>query len=202
VTSKASVTLWLDRLKAGDSEAAERIWKRYFSQVVHLARRKMRGVPRGASDEEDVAIAAFQSFYRAVALQRLPRMDNRADLWRLLFALTTRKAIDERRRKDAVRRGGTASLRDDGALPPSDEMLEQLLSREPDPVFATLVKDEFERLLNQLPDSDLQLRRIAVFKLEGDTNAEIGLRCGCSQRTVERRLWLIRQIWEQRNEAV
>jgi DNA-directed RNA polymerase specialized sigma24 family protein len=193
--SKASVTLWLDRLKEGDPEATERIWKRYFLQVLRVARWKLRGVPRGARDEEDVAVAAFQSFYRAVALQRLPRMNNRDDLWRLLFTLTTRKAIDERRREDAARRGGNTG--DGGVAPATDVMLEELLSREPDPVFATLVKDEVQWLLDQLPDDELQLRRIALLKLEGETNEEIALHCGCSLRTVERRLWLIRQTWEQ-----
>jgi DNA-directed RNA polymerase specialized sigma24 family protein len=195
--SKSSVTIWLDRLKAGDAEATERIWNRYFLQVVRLAKWKLRGLPRGAADEEDVAIAAFNSFYRAVAKQDLPRMANRADLWRLLFAVTTRKAIDQRRRQDAARRGGTANARERPVLPVADAMLEDLLSREPDPGFATLVKDEFNRLLAQLPDDDLQLRQIVVLKLEGHTNAEVGRCCGCSMRTVERRLWLIRQTWEQ-----
>jgi RNA polymerase sigma factor (sigma-70 family) len=194
VTSKASVTIWLDRLKAGDTEALERIWNRYFLQVVRLAKWKLRGLQGGVADEEDVAVAAFQSFYRAIAKQNLPRMNNRDDLWRLLFAVTTRKAIDLRRRADAARRG-PANASQKPAL--ADSVLEDLLSREPDPGFATLVKDEFSRLLEQLPDDDLQLRQIVVLKLEGHTNAEIGLQCGCSLRTVERRLWLIRQTWEQ-----
>lgn len=193
--SKASITIWLDRLKAGDAEATERIWNRYFMQVVRLAKWKLRGLPRGAADEEDVAIAAFHSFYRAVAKQNLPQMDNRADLWRLLFALTTRKAIDQRRQQDAARRGGVAQA--NATVPIADATLEELLSREPDPVFATLVKDEFGRLLDQLPDDDLHLRQIVVLKLEGHTNEDIARRCGCSLRTVERRLWLIRQTWEQ-----
>jgi DNA-directed RNA polymerase specialized sigma24 family protein len=194
VTSKASVTIWLDRLKAGDAEALDRIWSRYFLQVVRLAKWKLRGLDRGPADEEDVAVAAFQSFYRAIARQNLPQMNNRDDLWRLLFAVTTRKAIDLRRRADAGRRS-VANASPKAAL--ADTVLEDLLSREPDPGFATLVKDEFSRLLEQLPDDDLQLRQIVVMKLEGHTNAEIGLRCGCSLRTVERRLWLIRQTWEQ-----
>jgi RNA polymerase sigma factor (sigma-70 family) len=192
--SKASVTIWLDRLKAGDAEATERIWNRYFMQVVRLAKWKLRGLPRGVADEEDVAIAAFQSFYRAVAKQNLAQMDNRTDLWRLLFAMTTRKAIDQRRRQEAARRGGA---HDAATVPTADATIEDLLSREPDPVFATLVKDEFDRLLEQLPDDDLHLREIVVLKLEGHTNEEIARRCKCSSRTVERRLWLIRQTWEQ-----
>lgn len=198
--SKASVTIWLDRLKAGDAEATQRIWNRYFLQVVRLAKWKLRGLPCGEADEEDVAIAAFQSFYRAVARENLAQMDNRADLWRLLFALTTRKAIDQRRRQDAARRGGGANAANP-PLPVNELTLEDLLSREPDPGIATLIKDEFDRLLEQLPDDSLQLRQIVLLKLEGHTNEEIARRCHCSLRTVERRLWLIRQTWEQTGSA-
>jgi DNA-directed RNA polymerase specialized sigma24 family protein len=38
---------------------------------------------------------------------------------------------------------------------------------------------------------------LATAKLEGYTNDEIAEQLGCSQRTVERRLHLIRKKWEQ-----
>src|SRR5262245_56689393 len=52
---EASVTQWIDRLKAGDPDAAQRLWERYFRRLVGLARRKLRAAPRRAADEEDVA---------------------------------------------------------------------------------------------------------------------------------------------------
>ena len=39
-----------------------------------------------------------------------------------------------------------------------------------------------------------RLRQVAVWKLEGYTNAEIAERQGCSLPTVERRLALIRRL--------
>jgi len=44
-------------------------------------------------------------------------------------------------------------------------------------------------------------RQIAQWKLDGYTNAEIAQRLGCGLRTVERRLELIRRIWEQESQA-
>jgi hypothetical protein len=43
---------------------------------------------------------------------------------------------------------------------------------------------------------DAELRAIAVWKMEGDTASQIAARLGCALSTVERRLRLIRQIWE------
>jgi DNA-directed RNA polymerase specialized sigma24 family protein len=111
-------------------------------------------------------------------------------LWNTLFTLTARKAIDQRRRQGAQRRGADAQGNPTAALPLDEIVLEELLSREPDPQFAVLVQDEILQLLDRLPANDKQLRRIGLLKLEGYTNEEIGPLCACRLRTVERRLWL------------
>ena len=53
----------------------------------------------------------------------------------------------------------------------------------------------------QVVEFDGRRRSIALRRLEGYENAEIARELGCALRTVERRLALIRQIWEQRDEA-
>ena len=52
--------------------------------------------------------------------------------------------------------------------------------------------EEVETLLARLENP--VLRQIAVWKLEGYTNAEIATRLGCSGPTVERRLAIIRRL--------
>src|SRR5262249_6911021 len=69
-------------------------------------------------------------------------------------------------------------------------------SQEPTPEFATLMGEEYRRLLNSLNDNVLQT--VAVAKMEGYTNEEIAARLMCSISTVERKLNLIRQIWGRR----
>ena len=54
--------------------------------------------------------------------------------------------------------------------------------------------EQCERLLAQLADPDLEA--LASAKLEGYTNEEIAQRLGCSVRTVERQLHLIRKKWK------
>jgi RNA polymerase sigma factor (sigma-70 family) len=55
--------------------------------------------------------------------------------------------------------------------------------------------EECERLLERLEDPELEA--LATAKLEGYTNEEIAQRLGCSVRTIERRLRLIRKKWQQ-----
>lgn len=180
-----SVTQWLDRLKAGDPAAAEPLWGRYFPRLVELARARLADAPRRAADEEDVALSAFDSFCRDVAAGRLPRLDDRDDLWRVLLLITAQKATDLGRREAAGKRGGRQSS--------GTADIESLPAREPTPEFAALVADEFRRLLGVLPDGDL--KELAVWKLEGYTNEEIAARWGCVPRTVERRLRVVRSLW-------
>ena len=87
-----SVTVWLEHLKAGDPAAAGPLWERYFARLVTLARARLRLAPRAARDEEDVALSAFHNFCRGVEAGRFPRLDDRDDLWQVLFMITTCKA--------------------------------------------------------------------------------------------------------------
>ncbi len=180
-----SVTHWLGRLKAGDPAAAGPLWERYFPRLVELARGRLAGFPRRAADEEDVALSAFDSFCRDAGAGRLPRLDDRDDLWRVLLMITGQKALDLVRLETAGKRGGKPGA---GALD-----LETIAGTEPTPEFAALMADEFRRLLGMLPDADL--KALAVWKMEGHSTAEIAARWGCVPRTVERRLKVIRSLW-------
>jgi DNA-directed RNA polymerase specialized sigma24 family protein len=190
MSNRDSVTTWISLLKAGDAEAASQLWARYFARLVELARDRLRGLPRGASDEEDVALSAFHSFWQAVGEGRFSRLDNRDDLWQLLVMHTARKAVDERRFQQRQKRGGGASRLEGEA---ADVALQAVIGHEPDPQFAALVVEEYEVLLAAL---DEDLRSVALRKLEGYTNEEIAEQLEVSLRTVERKLSVIRGLWQ------
>jgi DNA-directed RNA polymerase specialized sigma24 family protein len=59
--------------------------------------------------------------------------------------------------------------------------------------MAVQLAEEFQRLLDRLGSDEL--RWIAVWKLEGYTNAEIVGRLGCAEASIERRLRLIRKFF-------
>ncbi len=191
-----SVTHRLGRLKAGDPVAAQQLWQGYFQRLVRLARARLRAAPRRAADEEDVALSAFDSFCRGAEQGRFPRLEDRDDLWQLLVLLTTRKAANLARDERRQRRGG-GKVRNASALEGGsgdDAVFARLIGREPDPQFAAQVAEEFRRLLALLGDGTLQA--VAVWKMEGHTNEEIARKLGRSCGTVERKLRLIRDIWE------
>ena len=192
-----SVTTWLERLRADDSDAAANLWHRYVSQLIRLARGKLRQSPRRAADEEDVVVSAFDAFFQGVEDGRFARLDDRDDLWQVLVMLTERKAIGLIRHEHAAKRGD-GRLRGESALDGpngSNYGLGQIAGNEPTPEFAVQVSEQCAELLDCLDDD--VLRKIAIEKLYGYTNTEIAERQGTSLRGIERQLGVIRRIWNQ-----
>ena len=189
-----SVTYWIANLREGEqSQAQQELWDRYFRRIVSLARAKLGNFPRGASDEEDVAISAMQSLFDGVARDRFPRLHDRSNLWSLLAKITARKAINEREKQFAQKRGGARPKISIGPEPdvsgagfePTDDDL--------GPDFIVTLQEELQRLMDQLPDETV--RCVASRKLEGWSNAEIAKELGVVERTVERKLSLVRACW-------
>jgi DNA-directed RNA polymerase specialized sigma24 family protein len=195
VSGDGSVTRWLERLQSGDQAAARELWERYFRRLAALARLKLQGSPRRAANEEDVALSAFASFCRGVERGRFPQLFDRDGLWRLLVVFTVRKAAHQLRDEGRLKRRGKCS--DNGAPDalPDEAALEQVMSREPTPEIAAEMAERVRVLLASLNDAELET--VAVWKMEGFTNDEIAARLDCAPRTVERKLRLIRCIWEK-----
>jgi RNA polymerase sigma factor (sigma-70 family) len=181
-----SVTRCIADLKAGDASAAEQLWRAYFQRLVGLARTKLGRRAPPLADEEDVALSAFKSLCLGAARGRFPELRDRDNLWPLLVVLTAHKATDLIKHQQRQKRGGGQR--------PDDAALDTLLSREPTPEFSAMVAENCARLLDRL---DPPLRQIAQLRLDGYTNVEIAERLRCALRTVERRLELIRRIWNE-----
>ena len=189
--SSGSVTALLEHLRAGDHAAAQPLWERCYPRLVGLARERLRGTPRRAADEEDVALSAFDSFCRGAEQGRFPRLDDRHDLWQVLLVLTQRKVADLAQHEGREKRDWRRAEPIESADPPGAA----LVARDVDPAFAAQFAEECQRLLDALGDDGLRL--LAVRKMEGYTNEEIAGLLNCSLATVERRLRLIRREWEE-----
>lgn len=196
--SDRSVSQWIANLQDNeDSIAHQEIWQRYFSRLVALARAKLGNSPRGAEDEEDVALSALDSFFGGLQEGQFPELKDRNGLWPLLAKITSRKAINQRKRQMAAKRGGgrvvptSAAGRDSDGEP--TEM--QFAQEEPSPGSLVAISEECQRLIDLLPEKPLQ--EIAQLKLAGYTTAEIASQMGVAPRTVERKTGLIRKYWIQ-----
>lgn len=199
MAKKGSITHWIEQLQTGqDGDAQQKVWNRYFDRLVKVARSRLCRDLCRVEDEEDVAITALQSFFERIKQGQFPELRDRTSLWPLLVTITTRKMKNIHRRHRAQKRDALRTV----SAPKSDDdsnWLEQLADHEPTPEMAAETADEFQRLLLLLKKESLQ--RVARLKLEGYTNREIGERLDIMERSVERRLVLIRQIWTEHATA-
>ena len=198
MASDHSVTVWFDGLKARDDQAIQRLWDRYFPRLLRVAARKLPVHARRDVDEEDVALSAFQTFCDRVGRGQFPQLNGRDDLWRLLVVITTRKAASILRQRACQKRGGGKLVGESALREGPDAAVEGLvllLGREPSPELAVQLAEDFRRLTEAL--STPTLRTVALMRLEGHTTSEIGRHLAISPRSVERKLCLIRKIWEQ-----
>lgn len=194
MSKSTNVSHWIDLVKAGDSVAAARIWHHYFDRLVRSVRARLQGQNRAVSDEEDIVLSVFDSFYDAANKGRFPDLSDRDDLWRLLLRMAARKVVDKQRHDQRQRRGGNINVHSLDQTRDDDRVIEAI-GDEPSPEMVVMMQESVERLFSHLGVG--QLRELAVAKLEGYSNAELAEHFGCSERTIERRLHLIREKCQQ-----
>jgi len=189
-----NVSHWINLVKGGDSAAANQIWQHYFDRLVGSVRGRLYGQNRAVSDEEDIVLSVFDSFYAAAEKGRFPDLADRDDLWSLLLTMSARKVIDKRRHDQRQRRGGSVAIHslDSGE---DDSYVIEAIGSEPSPDMVLMMQESVEQLFSHLGVG--QLQDLAGAKLEGYSNAEIAERFECSERTIERRLHLIREKLQQ-----
>lgn len=194
MSQSPNVSHWIELVKGGDSVAANKIWRHYFDQLVRAVRRKLYGQNRAVSDEEDIVLSVFESFYDAAENGRFPDLSDRDDLWQLLLRMSGRKVIDKRRRDRRQRRGGEVRVHSLNELRDGESVIDAI-GDEPSPEMVLMMQESVEQFFSHLGVG--QLRDLAGAKLEGYSNAELAERFGCSERTIERRLHLIREKCQQ-----
>jgi len=198
-----SVSEWLGQLQEGEEAALAKLQQRYWPALVNRARRKLRDAPARMADEEDIAQEAFWAFYRSVKAGKLPRLNNRHDLWALLTHIVGCRAVNQiqheigtQKRGGGKVHGGSAFdlLTQSGAhaaVEPADEAAHS-------PLEQVILHDCYRQYVDGLPDN---VRDFAEHYLAGMTHKEIAERMGVSERTVERKLALVLRRWQTQAAA-
>jgi DNA-directed RNA polymerase specialized sigma24 family protein len=201
VSSFGSVTNLIDLIKSRDDVASQRLWNLFAPRLLNLARVSIASkLPLPLGDEEDVVVSALTSFFEGVEQGEYARLSDRETIWKLLTLITKRKALDlvtqDERQK---RRLGYEKI------PPSPNREDRRVMRwdgeaavdpKAEPDIQVMLEEQCQSLLDALGNA--KLRSIALLRMEGLTDEEIAARLGCSVRTIERKLQLIREIWSRK----
>jgi RNA polymerase sigma-70 factor (ECF subfamily) len=171
----------MDRLRAGDDDAAARVFRRFGRALVRLAREQLDSCVRQKCDPEDVVQSVYRSFFTRFrdGQFHFPGWDG---LWGVLTLMTLRKCANRAEYFHAARRDADRELPLEGR--PGDPPW-QPLDREPTPAEAAALTDLVERLMRDLDERE---RHMLSLSLQGCTVQEISPEVGRSERTVQRLL--------------
>jgi RNA polymerase sigma-70 factor (ECF subfamily) len=177
----------IERCRAGDEQAAQKVFNRYVDQLVQLARQRIsqRIAPR--VDAEDVVQSVFRTFFQHVRAGDFTLHDQE-DVCKLLVRITIHKALRQiahhrRAKRDARMETATGDL--------SQDQLMTVLAEEPTPDEAVIFLDQMETFLEQLSPTD---RRICEMRMEGYNNTEIAKILSISDRRIRRLMERLRGL--------
>jgi DNA-directed RNA polymerase specialized sigma24 family protein len=189
-----SVSIWIERLKVGDQQAAQQLWERYYRRLIGIARKKLGSLPRTVKDEDDVVQSAFKSFFLRAQEGQFPELRDRDNLWPLLVLITARKAANQRMHENRAKRGGGRLVKQLAAETTDSAMLQfvDAIADEPSPDDVAVFLAELDSFMDSLDDPSHRL--ILLWKLEARTNEEISRHLDCALCSVERKMRHIRKI--------
>ncbi len=191
-----SVSRLIERLKSDKPDAANEIWQLYFQRLLPVARSKLATVRDPSIDEEDILVSVFDRFFRAASEGRFAKLNDRDDLWQILLMLTERNAHDQRRRSTTEKRGRDRVVNQSNLANLDMQQLREIVGREPNPDQIVAFNEHLSACLLGL--REVSTREVAIMKLEGLSNQEIGEKLEISLSSVERKLRVIREVWQRK----
>ncbi len=196
---RGSLTFLLHGLQDGDREAMTQLWARCFATIVGLARQRLGSGNRRSQDEDDVASEVFTKLYFSASEGKLPELNDRQSLWRLLVSMTRNVSIDQMKREAREKRGGgrvhghSISELTDLEIPTnSPQAFDNFVGVQPTPDSVAAIDELIQHSLARLPDEEH--RQMLLLKLEGYTHDEIAEVLKIAPRTVERRMHRVREL--------
>jgi RNA polymerase sigma factor (TIGR02999 family) len=188
----AEVTSLLNKLAAGDQEAAAQLVPLIYEELRHLAARRLR---QERPDHTLQATALVHEAYVKLSAQRDAKWQNRAQFFGVASQVMRRILVDYARGQQRIRRGGKQQK----------VSLDDVLLFSPDRTEEVLTVHES---LSRLEKLDARQARIVELRYFGGlTVEEIAEVVGISTKTVMRELnvakaWLYGDLKDRRADAV
>jgi RNA polymerase sigma-70 factor (ECF subfamily) len=184
------------RLRAGDDEAATRVFQRFASRLIALARTRLQKQIQHKVDPEDVIQSVFKSLFLRCADGQLD-VKNWDSLWTLLVTITLHKCGHQVRDFHRARRDVRKEVR---AVPHADDSGARWEAEALDPTASqvAMLAETLERILRGVREND---RLIVELRLQGYTVAEISAQAGRTEYSVEAVLKKLRKRLKQMRDG-
>jgi RNA polymerase sigma-70 factor (ECF subfamily) len=180
----------LDLWRAGNEQAAKKLFDCYVDRLLALARRRISQRLAGRVDPEDVVQSVFRTFFHRAKEGQFSIADQ-DELCKLLVSITVHKTL----RQVAFHQAGKRNMNQEmGQGQQPEERLQALLDREPGPEEAVTFLDQLEHFMNRLRPQE---RQILEMRMQGFSNDEISAKLGIYDRKIRRAVERVRALAEQ-----
>lgn len=184
-TSRADITLLLERMRAGDDEARAKLLALVYPRLKAMAVQRMKGERR---DHTLQPTALVHEVFVRLGGESERLWQDRVHFFAFAAELMRNILVDAARRRRAVKRGGEVEIVD-----LRDECVG--IGEHPDVIL------EIDRLLSRLQTLDARQAKIVELRyFVGLTEQEIAEALGVSERTVKRD-WRMARAWMQKELA-
>ena len=197
-----SITCLIRQLDHSEELALESLFRRCWGDLIAMASKRLAPSVRSWSDEEDIASEAYWGFVRALRKGRLPKLQDRCDLFALFAHIVACRAATRASEKLSVNKRGAGKVRAMSEVFDSKtagNILNQVPGREPSPDERLTLQECFDVFIDQIPES---LRPVAYQHLLGHSQKEIAGSLDCTTRTIERKMALIRNYWNRSAQSL
>ena len=193
MAEQESFVQMLARLREGNAAAADQVFAEYQRRLIGLARTRIQTWLRQKVGPEDIVQSVFATFFKHLPEGRWDLVD-REGLWRLLVQITIHKCNRTVRAFHTGKRDVGAEVALDSRGPDDSTVNRQAVDTEPTPDEAAALVDLLHVLLANATDQE---KRIIEMRLAGHEVAEVAAAADCSERTVQRKLGVLRQRLER-----
>ena len=181
MTSSASLSELVRRLRQGDDTFANELFARFARRLIGLARTHLDRRMQQKVDPEDVVQSVYRSFFRRLDAEQIetPSWDS---LWYLLTVMTLRKCAKQAEQMHAAKRDARreVSLQSDGD---SGDSWKHVADREPTPEEAALLTELVDQTMR---DFDPEDHAVVMMSLQGYNVREISASLKRADRSVRR----------------
>ncbi len=180
-----SVDSFVKSLRAGDPSVTKEVFDQYVDRLVGMARKRISMRLASRIDAEDIVQSVFRTFFHR-AKQGQFEFNAEDDVCRMLARITVHKTLRQVAHHQAGKRDAG---RDAGSGDDSQDLVVNLLSKEPSPDEATQLLDQMEVFLASLRPEE---RQILELRMQGYSTLEISKQLDITDRKIRRLMERIR----------
>lgn len=204
--SSCDISVLVRALLSRPRDAFDEIVRRHLPKMRRIARRELRrrSIPEAVYDEDDLLSSSNRMFFSLILAGKVHSIQGLDELWVVYRRIVADKVTSARNRTRARKRGAVGrwngrkrcfgpadadATQDDAQNRDDLNLFESGLPR---PEVSAIADETLRLLLDLLNDEQ---RMIANLRLDNLSISEIAKRLRRSERTINRKLEEIREIW-------